>query len=188
MNDVDASTKNLLYAAYGLAATIGTEIPHSRLQENEADEIGLIYMARAGYDPEEAIEFWKRFAEVNKQKNSRTPWFLRTHPLDEQRIENLKRLMPKAKLQYRPRPIDAGPLATVPKQTKPTLPKTVTLIDPVSGVAKTVTWVPALTLYSARRKAGLNRVPNTATIDRGGRELTGKRGSTLQPGDVVRWE
>ena len=188
MNDVDASTKNLLYAAYGLAATIGTEIPHSRLQENEADEIGLIYMARAGYDPEEAIEFWERFAEFNKQRNSSTPWFLRTHPLDEQRIENLKRLMPKAKLQYRPRPIDEGPTVTVPKQTKPTMPKTVTLIAPASGVAKTVPWVPALTLYSARRKAGFNRVPNMATIDRGGRELTGKRGSALQPGDVVRWK
>jgi len=188
MNDVDASTRNLLYAAYGLATTIGTELPHSRLQESEADKIGLIYMARAGYDPEEAIEFWERFAENNNKKNSSTPWFLRTHPLDEQRIENLKRLMPKAKLQYRPRPIGEGPQATVPKQIKPILPRTVTLIDPVSGVAKKVPWVPALTLYSARRKAGLNRVPNTATVERRGRVISGKRGTALQPGDVVRWK
>jgi len=188
MNDVDASTKNLLYAAYGLTATIGTELPHSRLQESEADEIGLIYMARAGYNPEEAIEFWERFAESNNQKNSRMPWFLRTHPLDAQRIDNLKRLMPKAKLQYRPRPIDEGTQATVPKQIKPILPKTVTLIDPVNGVAKKVPWVPALTLYSARRKAGLSRVPNTATVERRGRAISGKHGTALQPGDVVRWK
>ena len=188
VNDMDASTKNLLYAAYGLATTIGTELPHNRLQESEADEIGLIYMARAGYDPEEAIEFWERFAENNNKKNSSTPWFLRTHPLDEQRIENLKRLMPKAKLQYRPRSIDEGPQSTVPKQIKPVLPRTVILIDPVNGTSKTVPWVPALTIYSARRKAGFNRVPATATIDRGGRELPGKRGTTLQPGDVVRWK
>ena len=187
VNDMDASTKNLVYAAYGLATTIGTELPHSRLQESEADEIGLIYMARAGYDPEEAIEFWERFAENNK-KNSSTPWFLRTHPLDEQRIENLKRLMPKAKLQYRPRSIDEGPQSTVPKQIKPILPRTVTLVDPMSGVAKKVPWVPALTLYSARRKAGLNRVPNTATVERRGRVISGKRGTALQPGDVVRWK
>jgi len=185
---MDATSKNALMIAYGLGTTLGSELPHSRLQESEADEIGLIYMARAGYDPEEAIEFWERFAEFNKQKNTSTPWFLRTHPLDEQRIENLKRLMPKAKLQYRPRPIDEDLPVTVPKQAKPTKPKMVTLIDPVSGVTKTVPWVPALTLYSARRKAGFNRVPTTATIDRGGRELVGKRGTTLQPDDVVRWK
>jgi len=61
-------------------------------------------MARAGYDPEQAVEFWKRFAEYKRQQGgTRGPAFLSTHPLDEQRIENLKRLMPKAKLQYRPR-------------------------------------------------------------------------------------
>ncbi|SVE31972.1 uncharacterized protein METZ01_LOCUS484826, partial [marine metagenome] len=76
----------------------------------------------------------------------------------------------------------------VPKQIKPILPKTVTLIDPVSGVAKKVPWVPALKLYSARRKAGLSRVPNTATVERRGRVISGKHSTALQPGDVVRWK
>jgi len=62
------------------------------------------------------------------------------------------------------------------------------LIDPVSGVVKRVPWVPALTLYSARRKAGLDRVPNAATVERRGRTISGKRGTALQPGDVVRWK
>ena len=55
MNQLNSNTRNLLYAAYGLGTTLGTELPHSRLQENEADTIGLTYMARAGYDPEEAV-------------------------------------------------------------------------------------------------------------------------------------
>lgn len=102
--EMDDKTRLLLFTAYGLGTTFGRVLPHSRLQESEADNIGLIYMARAGYDPEEAIAFWKRFAEHKRQKGAaRPPAFLSTHPLDEQRIEDLKRLMPKAKLQYRPR-------------------------------------------------------------------------------------
>ena len=61
-------------------------------------------MARAGYDPEAAVGFWQRFAEFNKKAGGgETPWFLRTHPMDEDRVENLKKLMPKAKAEYRPR-------------------------------------------------------------------------------------
>jgi predicted Zn-dependent protease len=88
--------------AYGLGAQLGVALPHSRSQEAEADHIGLLYMARAGYDPEAAVAFWQRFAEYNKRSGGGTPWFLRTHPLDEDRIANLKKLMPQAKAQYRP--------------------------------------------------------------------------------------
>ena len=63
---MDATSKNALIVAYGLGTTLGTELPHSRLQESEADRIGLIYMARAGYDPAEAVKFWERFAEYNR--------------------------------------------------------------------------------------------------------------------------
>ena len=104
LTDMDDKTRLLLFTAYGLGSTFARILPHSRLQESEADNIGLIYMARAGYDPEQAIEFWKRFSEFKRKKGgARTPAFFSTHPVDEQRIENLKRLMPKAKLQYRPR-------------------------------------------------------------------------------------
>lgn len=87
---------------YGLGSQVGAALPHSRMQEAEADEIGLTYMARAGYDPEAAVGFWQRFGEYNRTAGGNTPWFLRTHPTDAQRVENLKALLPKAKAQYRP--------------------------------------------------------------------------------------
>jgi len=84
---------------YGTGAQLGVALPHSRAQESEADHIGLLYMARAGYDPENAVAFWQRFASFNKQSGSETPWFLRTHPLDETRIRQLQQWMPEAKAQ-----------------------------------------------------------------------------------------
>ena len=89
-------------AAVGIGMLIGIELPHSRANESEADRIGLLYMARAGYDPSEAVNFWQRMAEQDKGSKS-GPWFLRTHPVGEQRIEDLKKWMPEARLQYRPR-------------------------------------------------------------------------------------
>lgn len=83
--------------AYGVGAKLGAELPHSRAQESEADHIGLIYMAKAGYPPEAAVDFWKRFGEFNKQQGGDTPWFLRTHPLDETRVKQLQGWIPEAK-------------------------------------------------------------------------------------------
>jgi Zn-dependent protease with chaperone function len=88
--------------AYGIGSQLLVALPHSRLTESEADHIGLIYMARAGYNPEAAIAFWERFAEYNRKAGGATPWWLRTHPLDEKRIERLRAWMPEAKAQYRP--------------------------------------------------------------------------------------
>jgi predicted Zn-dependent protease len=91
--------------AYGLGAQMGRELPHNRKQESEADQIGLMYMARAGYNPEAAVDFWKRFSEFNQQQGaSGTPAFLRTHPTDETRIRQLQEWMPKAKAEYKPAP------------------------------------------------------------------------------------
>lgn len=86
--------------AFGLGAKLGRELPHSRKQESEADEVGLTYMAKAGYDPEEAVQFWQRFA-ASHQGQAGGPEFLRTHPLDEKRIANLQALMPQAKALFR---------------------------------------------------------------------------------------
>ena len=87
--------------AYGLGTKLGRELPHSRAQESEADHIGIIYMARAGYDPREAIKFWQRFMQYNQQQGGNNQlWFLRTHPLDEVRIEQLKSLLPEAETIY----------------------------------------------------------------------------------------
>jgi predicted Zn-dependent protease len=99
----DPTTAALVGVAYGLGTTLGRALPHSRLQESEADHIGLLYMARAGYNPEEAIAFWKRFSEYSeKEGGSGVPNFMRTHPVDKVRIQNLEKLLPKARQEYRP--------------------------------------------------------------------------------------
>jgi predicted Zn-dependent protease len=95
------TTQTLAAQAYGVASQVGVLLPYSRKQETEADYIGLMYMARAGYDPAAAVAFWERFAEYNRQHgDSSTPVFLRTHPLDAQRIQQLKTDLPKAQAEY----------------------------------------------------------------------------------------
>ncbi len=87
--------------AYGLGSQVGVELPHSRKQESEADYMGLLYMARAGYDPQEAVRFWERFSAYNKQSGGSTGLaFLRTHPVDAERIKALQAEMPKAMQEY----------------------------------------------------------------------------------------
>lgn len=99
---VDARNAQLSMQVYGLGSQLGVALPHSRLQESEADEMGIFYMARAGYPPRAAVEFWQRFGEYSRRQGGGTPWFLRTHPLDEKRVANLQRLLPKAEALYRP--------------------------------------------------------------------------------------
>ncbi len=103
LSTADPRTQVLVMTAYGLGAKVGRELPHSRAQESEADRIGLIYMARAGYDPEAAVGFWQRFSDFTRnQGGSGTPTFLRTHPLDTVRIQQIQQWMPEAKANYRP--------------------------------------------------------------------------------------
>jgi predicted Zn-dependent protease len=97
----DPRTKAAALLAYGLGSQLGRELPHSRAQESEADQIGLIYMARAGYDPAAAVGFWQRFAAYNAQHGGKnTPAFLRTHPLDEVRIKRIQEQLPAAQAEY----------------------------------------------------------------------------------------
>lgn len=91
-------SRELAMAAFGAGASIGVLLPYSRLQESEADHIGLILMARSGYDPREAVPFWQR---MNKAPGSRPPELLSTHPAPETRIANLKALIPQAMAYYR---------------------------------------------------------------------------------------
>ncbi len=95
LNDKDSETRNLALAAYGAGATLGVMLPYSRLNESEADEIGIIYAARAGYDPRMAIDFWTAMAE-SKDGKAQPPEFISTHPSDATRIRKLKEFMPKA--------------------------------------------------------------------------------------------
>jgi predicted Zn-dependent protease len=91
-----------LQQAYGIGSTLGVALPHSRGQELEADHLGLLYMARAGYEPREALAFWKRFAEYNnKHGGGKQVEFLSTHPLDDQRIRQIEGLIPQAEMEFR---------------------------------------------------------------------------------------
>ncbi len=91
-------TNELFMAAYGIGTQVGILMPYSRLQESEADRLGLIFMAMAGYDPRTAIDFWKRMAS---KQGASLPEFLSTHPADETRIRNLEKLLPEAMRYYR---------------------------------------------------------------------------------------
>jgi predicted Zn-dependent protease len=103
VNAADPRWTGAFNQLYSPVSQVGVALPHSRKQESEADWRGLIYMAKAGYDPEASVAFWERFAAFNKQAGGGgTPWFLRTHPLDETRIKELKRRMPEAKAQLQP--------------------------------------------------------------------------------------
>ena len=78
-------------------ATLGLILPFTRDQESEADQIGLTYMARAGYDPREAINLWRNFEKLG---DGRPPEFLSTHPSPGTRIQRLQAMMPKAMQIY----------------------------------------------------------------------------------------
>ena len=99
-SDMDSDEQQLLMAAYGVGATVGVIFPYSRFHESEADEIGLIYAAKAGYDPRAAIGFWQRM-EAHSQ--SAPPAFLSTHPSGSTRARKLQELMSKALEAYRNR-------------------------------------------------------------------------------------
>ncbi len=99
----DPRWREVTAIAYGFGAETLVQLPHSRRQESEADHIGLISLARAGYPPAEAEAFWQRFAEHNRRSGAKTPpAFLRTHPLDETRLLDLRKWMTEAQQAYRP--------------------------------------------------------------------------------------
>lgn len=92
-------TRNLFLTAFGVGATVGVLLPYSRTQESEADHLGLIFMAMAGYNPNEAVSFWERMAAG---KSGAPPEFLSTHPSDQTRIRKIKEEIPEAMQYYKP--------------------------------------------------------------------------------------
>jgi len=90
-------TQSLFMTAYGAGTKVGVLLPYSRLEESEADHIGLILMARAGYDPRQAIPFWERMAKQEGHQQSME--FLSTHPATQRRMEDIIKELPEA-LQY----------------------------------------------------------------------------------------
>lgn len=93
-------TSDIFMQAYGVGAQVGFLLPYSRLHESEADRIGLVLMAKAGYDPRSAIGLWQR---MNARGGARPPEFLSTHPAPESRIRDIESLIPEAMQYYKPR-------------------------------------------------------------------------------------
>ncbi|XZF13862.1 M48 family metallopeptidase [Chitinophagaceae bacterium MMS25-I14] len=96
-----AQTQNIFNEVYGITGQLGVLLPYSRKHESEADHMGLIFMALAGYDPNEAVGFWQRMAI--KSAGSKPPVFLSTHPDDAQRIDQIKQWVPDAMKYYKKR-------------------------------------------------------------------------------------
>lgn len=93
-----ASTATRLLSGAG---NIAFGLTFSRSQELEADRIGALFMARASYNPQESIAMWERFAAYNNARGSQGVEFLRTHPLNETRIQQLRDFLPVAQQEYR---------------------------------------------------------------------------------------
>ena len=90
-----AGVSNTWMALLGLGTEVGILLPYSRANESEADHIGLLLMAKAGYDPRESVALWQRMRQTSGE-SGRGPEFLSTHPNPETRITDLQAWMPKA--------------------------------------------------------------------------------------------
>src|SRR5689334_5340819 len=97
LSDMDYEKQRAILGAFGAGPQYGVLMPFSRNHESEADHIGLVYMARAGYDPRESINFWKRMEQAN---TSQPPQLLSDHPSHGTRIQQLEAWMPQAMEEY----------------------------------------------------------------------------------------
>ena len=121
----------MIMQAYGLGTQYGVILPYSRKHETEADHMGVMLLAKAGYDPAEALRFWQRFASI--KTGGQPPEFLSTHPSDDHRSSNLLELLPEAQTLYAQAPVKYGlgePLAG-------TLPQTVAAVAPAAPASVT---------------------------------------------------
>ncbi len=124
----NSKQKRMIMAALGVGIVYGLTLPFSRTNEAEADQIGLTYMARAGYDPNEAVRFWRRFADF--KGSQKVPEFLSTHPTDKTRIRLINRYLTRAKIDYNTLKVRHGLGETIRfKKTKPESPK------PIPGIS-----------------------------------------------------
>jgi len=90
---------NLAGQVFGIGTQLGGVLPNSRMQESEADKLGLIFMALAGYNLDESVGFWERMAKAG-EGSQKPPRLLSTHPADSERIANLKKLIPQVRQHY----------------------------------------------------------------------------------------
>lgn len=117
MREKSETTQNIVLTAYGAGAQYGAILPYSRKHELEADHIGIMLMAKAGYDPSEAPKFWERFAG---QKSGEAPMeFMSTHPSDSRRSSALRELLPEAMGLYKTAPEKLGLGQAIEEVMKP---------------------------------------------------------------------
>jgi predicted Zn-dependent protease len=151
--------RELVLQAYGVASKYGVVLPYSRKHESEADHMGLMLMAKAGYDPAEAPRFWTRFGSMSQ--GPETPEFLSTHPSDGRRSEDLAELLPEANQMYAAAATRYGQgeivqlaarQAVGPQQPSPsnfTVPGQVPTLMPTAGWTRGATQFPGQTAAPA---------------------------------------
>jgi predicted Zn-dependent protease len=99
LQNKSSQTQSIWSSVYGLGAQYGALLPYSRLHESEADHLGLIFMAMAGYDPNTALTFWQRMAQ--QSQSQAPPEFMSTHPSDATRIARIRGELPEALKYYK---------------------------------------------------------------------------------------
>jgi predicted Zn-dependent protease len=99
LSEKPEATRTIFLSAFGVGSDLLGILPYSRLHESEADKLGLIFMAMAGYDPSEAVGFWERMSNVGGQQ---PPELLSTHPSSDTRIRQIQEFLPEAMKYYKP--------------------------------------------------------------------------------------
>lgn len=122
LSKTSAATHQAVMAGLGAGAQVGVLLPFSRQHESEADHIGLLIMAEAGYDPREAPKLWERMSQLGGEK---PPEFLSTHPSNETRIQQLNDWMDEALKLYNPHAAAQKPANNINNQKSGVAPPTV---------------------------------------------------------------
>lgn len=156
-----AATQNLFMQSYGMAANVGILLPYSRLHESEADHLGLIFMAMAGYDPQEAVGFWQRMAAQSDGAN-KPPEFLSTHPADQNRINSIKSHLPEAMRYYKPAGQAAQPALTTSEPALKPIPPAPTGADDITTGRTPAPSAGALKPVETAKKPALKKNPQKA--------------------------
>lgn len=137
LGGMGSTASTAIMQGYSLGTQLGILLPYSRTQESEADRVGVILMAKAGYDPAQALEFWQRMM-IKDKKGAKLPEFMSTHPNDATRLRELREFLPKARKYYAPAqaapsPPPPGTPAAAPSPSASAAPGA-----PVAG-----RWIPA---------------------------------------------
>jgi predicted Zn-dependent protease len=136
LGGVGSTAGQAIMTGYSLGTQLGILLPYSRKQEYEADHIGLILMAKAGYDPAQALEFWKRMSA--KEKGAKPPQFMSTHPSDANRIREIEIFLPEARKYYVP--VHAAETSPPPKTVPNPTTQAPTAVKPTPATGR---WGPS---------------------------------------------